>query len=143
MAGAFCSQTSGSMGAIMCLDALTLSTLTAFLPSGYDIPAEMRSCLDELANNGRCSDRSLITQAQCDADAGESWTPTDTPTSQLSVKDICATSATPCPSSDDADDADDADDENPAPKDTSGARLANGWRAALVAVTSYVVWMSC
>ena len=137
MAAAFCSQTAGSMGGIICLETLTLSTLPrAVSIAGYTIPGEMLSCLSELANNGRCSDRSLVTQQQCDADSAESWTPADSPTSQLTVKSICAATIHPCPGDDDPQ----GDDDLPIDR-TSSARLANDWRAVLVAFASYSVWV--
>ena len=142
LAGAFCSQTGGSMGTLMCLDAMKLSTVSSVLPAGYDVPAQIRSCLDELANNGRCSNPVHKSQSQCDTDSEATWTAAATATSEMSVKQICATSSSPCPGSaaaadDDGDDSDDGDDK------TSSA-FASNWRAILVAVvTSYGVWASC
>ena len=135
LAGAFCSQTAGSMGTLMCLDSLKLRMVSSLLPDGYDVPAEIRSCLDELANNGRCANPAHKSQAQCTG-AGETWTPAATSTSEMTVKQICATSSSPCP-------GDDVEADDVEAKPSSSAVFASNWRVILVAVASYGVWACC
>ncbi len=143
LANAFCSQTAGTYGPFMCNPAIgKMSLISTLLPDDYDVPAEIRSCIDELANNGRCSDTSHKTETSCDAATGTTWTPTATATSEMTVYGICATTSSPCPGSVDEDDDDDDDDDVDMTKTTSAAPSASGWSAFLIAATSYSVWGS-